>query len=54
MKLKMENPKPIEEFLKVQGRFKHLFADKNKDVIVDIQNKVDDNLSKLVKRAEKS
>ncbi|KKQ51165.1 MAG: Pyruvate synthase subunit PorB [Parcubacteria group bacterium GW2011_GWD2_38_11] len=49
-----KNPKPIEEFLKVQGRFKHLFADKNKDVIVDIQNKVDDNLSKLVKRAEKS
>ncbi|HAR99854.1 MAG: Pyruvate synthase subunit PorB [Candidatus Moranbacteria bacterium GW2011_GWC2_37_73] len=50
----VKTPKPIEEFLKVQGRFKHLFTDKNKQVIVDIQNKVDENLSKLVKRAEKS
>ncbi|HBI33739.1 MAG TPA: pyruvate ferredoxin oxidoreductase [Candidatus Moranbacteria bacterium] len=48
----VKNPKPIEEFLKVQGRFKHLFADKNKQVIADIQNKVDENLSKLVKKAQ--
>ncbi|MDD5464127.1 MAG: thiamine pyrophosphate-dependent enzyme [Candidatus Moranbacteria bacterium] len=50
----VKNPKPIEEFLKVQGRFKHLFAEKNKQVITDIQNKVDENLSKLVKKAQNS
>jgi pyruvate ferredoxin oxidoreductase beta subunit len=48
----VKNPKPIEEFLKVQGRFKHLFAEKNKDVIVDIQNKVNENLEKLVRKAQ--
>ncbi|EKE18738.1 MAG: hypothetical protein ACD_9C00253G0003, partial [uncultured bacterium] len=43
--------KPIEEFLKTQGRFKHLFADKNKSVIEDIQKKLDENWEKLVKKA---
>lgn len=50
----IKNPKPIEEFLKVQGRFKHLFAEKNKTVISDIQKKVDENLEKLVKKAQNS
>jgi pyruvate ferredoxin oxidoreductase beta subunit len=45
-------PKPIEEFLKTQGRFKHLFADKNKSVIEDIQKKIDENWEKLVKKAQ--
>ncbi|KKQ04380.1 MAG: Pyruvate synthase subunit PorB [Candidatus Moranbacteria bacterium GW2011_GWE2_36_40] len=49
-----KNPKPIEEFLKTQGRFKHLFADKNKKVISDIQNTVNANLEKLVKKAQNS
>lgn len=45
--------KPIEEFLKTQGRFKHLFAEKNKDAIEDIQKTVDENMAMLVKKAEK-
>lgn len=45
-------PKPIEEFLKTQGRFKHLFSEKNKQVIKDIQKNVDENLAKLVKKAQ--
>lgn len=32
-----EKPKPIEEFLKTQGRFKHLFSEKNKPVISEMQ-----------------
>lgn len=45
-----KNPKPIEEFLKGQGRFKHLFVDKNKDVVAEIQKEVDENLAKLQKK----
>jgi len=48
----VKTPKPIEEFLKTQGRFKHLFSDKNKEVIVEIQKTVDENLAKLVKKAQ--
>lgn len=48
----VKNPKPIEEFLKLQGRFKHLFAEKNKEVIVDIQKTIDANFEKLVKKAQ--
>jgi pyruvate ferredoxin oxidoreductase beta subunit len=47
-----KNPKPIEEFLKTQGRFKHLFAKKNKQVIEDIQKTVNENLEKLAKKAQ--
>lgn len=46
--------KPIEEFLKVQGRFKHLFSEKNKFVIPVIQEIVNDNFNKLVKKAQTS
>lgn len=45
-----KQPKPIEEFLKTQGRFKHLFKDVNKDVIAKIQNDVNANWEKLLKK----
>lgn len=47
-----ENRKPIEEFLKTQGRFKHLFKDKNKEVIKEMQKIVDDEWQKLVDLSE--
>ncbi|MDH4139501.1 MAG: thiamine pyrophosphate-dependent enzyme [Coriobacteriia bacterium] len=34
--------KPIEDFLKPQGRFKHLFAPENSDLLAEIQADVDD------------
>jgi pyruvate ferredoxin oxidoreductase beta subunit len=46
-----ENPKPIGEFLKTQGRFKHLFAPENKKVIEEIQRQVDEEWEKLKKVA---
>ena len=49
---KPSNKKPIEEFLKTQGRFKHLFTAKNKSVIADIQKTVDENFEKLAKKAQ--
>lgn len=39
--------KPIEEFLKTQGRFKHLFKSGNEAVIKKIQSEVDGNFEKL-------
>ena len=47
----IKNPKPIEEFLKTQGRFKHLFAEKNKEVIENIQKSVDRGWEKLKSKA---
>jgi pyruvate ferredoxin oxidoreductase beta subunit len=40
--------KPIEEFLKGQGRFKHLFTPENKHVIDEMQKIVDEEWKKLV------
>ena len=44
--------KPIEEFLKTQGRFKHLFTPKNKSVIAEMQKTVNENFEKLAKKAQ--
>lgn len=43
--------KPIEDFLKTQGRFKHLFSEKNNFVIKEIQTRVDANWEKLKNKA---
>lgn len=43
--------KPIEEFLKGQGRFKHLFQPENKEVIEKIQKTVDEKWAELEKLA---
>ncbi|MDO8529535.1 MAG: thiamine pyrophosphate-dependent enzyme [bacterium] len=50
--LEIKSPKPIEEFLKGQGRFKHLFEAKNKKVIENIQAMVNEDWKKLQKLAE--
>lgn len=40
--------KPIEEFLRTQGRFKHLLKDpKNKPVVAEMQRVIDENWEKL-------
>ncbi len=46
---KPENRLPIEEFLKPQGRFKHLFKDdRGKEIIKTIQNEVDKKWERLL------
>ena len=47
-----ENPKPIEEFLKTQGRFKHLFRPGNEKVIIEMQKEVDADWKKLINLTE--
>jgi pyruvate ferredoxin oxidoreductase beta subunit len=47
-----ENPKPIDEFLKTQGRFKHLFKPGNENVIAEIQKGIIEDWQRLVGLAE--
>jgi len=45
------DPKPVAEFLKTQGRFKHLFAEKNKPVLEEIQKMVNAEFARLAELA---
>lgn len=47
-----DDPKPVAEFLKTQGRFKHLFSEKNKPHLEEVQNMVDEEWMRLVKLSE--
>lgn len=44
----VENPKPLAEFLKTQGRFKHLFKEENKEVAEEMQKIADSNWQRLL------
>lgn len=46
------SPKPVSEFLKTQGRFKHLFSEKNKPVLDRIQGMVNEEFARIAKLAE--
>ncbi|MDZ4655678.1 MAG: thiamine pyrophosphate-dependent enzyme [Coriobacteriia bacterium] len=50
--VKVHNKKPIEEFLKPQGRFKHLFKPENADLLAEIQADVDRSLAAVLARCE--
>jgi pyruvate ferredoxin oxidoreductase beta subunit len=42
---------PVEEWLKMQGRFRHLFQPKNRHLIDEIQRRVDEEWNLLLERA---
>ena len=46
-----ESRKPIEEFLRPQGRFKHVFKPGNEGLLEAIQTEVDRNFDYVLKRA---
>ena len=46
---KPKERKPIEEFLKLQTRFKHLFKPENRHVIEEMQKKIDEDWENLLK-----
>jgi pyruvate ferredoxin oxidoreductase beta subunit len=48
--VKVHNRKPVEEFLKPQGRFKHLFAPGNEALLAEIQADVDRSWDQLLAR----
>ncbi|ACL70816.1 thiamine pyrophosphate-dependent enzyme [Halothermothrix orenii] len=43
--------KPVEEWLKPQGRFKHLFKEENKDIIKILQERVNERWERLLRLA---
>ncbi|HAM38701.1 MAG: pyruvate ferredoxin oxidoreductase [Elusimicrobia bacterium RIFOXYC2_FULL_34_12] len=45
---KPKEKKPITEWLKTQGRFKHLFSVGNEDIIKQLQEEVDKNWEKIL------
>lgn len=49
---KPKEKKPVEEWLKKQGRFSHLFQPQFKHVIDEIQAKVDEEWASLLKKCE--
>jgi len=50
---KPRQKKPVREWLKSQGRFKHLFSPKNEHLIEGIQARVDSNWQALLERNER-
>jgi pyruvate ferredoxin oxidoreductase beta subunit len=48
---KPREKKPVEEWLKMQGRFRHLFQPKNRHIIDEIQRRVDEEWEMLLERA---
>jgi pyruvate ferredoxin oxidoreductase beta subunit len=49
---KPKEKKPVEEWLKQQRRFEHLFKDENREIIGRLQAYVDERWNELLKRAE--
>ena len=47
-----KNKKPVEEYLKLQGRFKHLFQPENQYMIEQIQQEIDRKWEDLLNLAE--
>lgn len=50
--VKVANKKPVEEFLKPQGRFKHLFKPENAELLAAVQVEVDRYLAYIESRCE--
>lgn len=49
---KPKERRPVVEFLKTQGRFKHLFTEENKHVLEEIQKEIDAGWERLEKLAQ--
>ncbi len=50
--VKVREPKPVAEWFKLQGRFKHLFAPGNEALLADLQGDVDSQLERILARCE--
>ena len=50
--VKVKEPKPLEEFLKQQGRFSHLFRPENAHILDALKKAVEENWERLVKLEE--
>lgn len=53
LSFKPKKPLPVADWMKQQGRFKHLFRPENADLLADIQQEVDQRWEQLLRRCEK-
>lgn len=51
---KPRKPKPVEDWLKEQGRFRHLFNEDNRKIIEEFQKRVDEKWDRLLRLEEAS
>jgi pyruvate ferredoxin oxidoreductase beta subunit len=55
LNFKVPQPKPVEELLKMQGRFRHLFKPMHrKEILDEIQQNVDVNWNRILKLCEQT
>ena len=54
MTVKVREPKPIEEWLKPQGRFKHLFAPGNEHLLEAVRRDVEEQYERVLKRCQET
>ena len=47
-----KNKRPVEEYLRLQGRFRHMFKPGNEWMIEDVQQNVDENWEKLLAKCQ--
>ena len=50
--IKVNKPKPVEEYLKIQGRFRHLLKPENREVVERLKRYIESNWNRLLKLAE--
>jgi pyruvate ferredoxin oxidoreductase beta subunit len=49
-----DKKKPITEYLKGQGRYRHLFTPKNKHIVDELQRHTDARWTKLLQKVEQT
>jgi len=52
LNVKVRDPRPVEEWFKLQGRFKHLFGPGNEELLAELQADVDSQWETLLARCE--
>ncbi|MFZ8855428.1 MAG: thiamine pyrophosphate-dependent enzyme [Thermofilaceae archaeon] len=50
----VKEPKPIEEYFKLQGRFRHLLEPENRWLLEEIKREVEENWNRLLRLAQQS
>ncbi len=54
LNVKVPKPIPLEEFLKPQGRFRHLFAPESKPALDELKRQVESNWNRVAQRCEET
>ncbi|ABL77979.1 thiamine pyrophosphate-dependent enzyme [Thermofilum pendens] len=50
----VKEPRPVEDYFKLQGRFRHLLEPENKWLLEEIKRDIEENWQKLMRMAEQS